>query len=118
MITLTGANHQVLLPSAEFADEHTLDSALKLKKMMDGSKKSFIRTPAISTLNLEIRNVNRNLVEQVRLFLIATAGQQLTMQLWDLSIWKGRIINTPMSFTHAAIRDNQFTIQFEGFKYA
>lgn len=118
MTLITAGENQILLPSAEFGDEHTIDGQLKLKKMMDGTKRSHIRTPVIATYSLVFKKMNRNKIEEMRIFLINTAGQQVTLKDWNNHTWIGRITNTPTTFTHAAIRDNQFNIEFEGHRYA
>lgn len=117
MITLTAGDSQILLPSAELNDEHEIDAGLKLKRMMNGSKKSFIRTPALATLSYTLKSMNRNKIEEMRLFLIATAGQQVRLRDWDNRLWIGHITNNPTTFTHADVRDNQFNLNFEGFLY-
>ena len=114
MIILRGGGQQVTLRSPEFNDEQQIDGGLKLKKMMDRSKRSFISNPVTTTYNLTFTNMNLNKVEELRLFVIATAGQQLQMVDHNRNLWRGHILTSPMVFTHARIRDNQFTFTFEG----
>ena len=115
MIVLSQAQHQITLRNPDFEDSHNLDSDLKLKKTMSGVKYSYIRTPVIATRSFKFTKMNVNKAEELRLFLIATAGKEIEMRDFEKKIWKGRVLNNPETFVHVASRDMQFSLEFEGF---
>ncbi len=114
MITFTARSSAISLPSPRLGDREKLDLRTVYKRMMDGSIVSYIKGPVVRVVELEFENLNRPKVAEFINFLDATVGQTLIYKDYRDKTWKGKILNYPFEAVHAAIRNNNFQIVFEG----
>jgi hypothetical protein len=117
MTILKYGNTQIVLRSPDFSDQHVLDMGVKIKRSMDNTPYTYKRTPVLATKNFTFSNLDRDKIEEMIVFVKGAAGREIEMIDTDNYIWRGRILNTPMSFTEMARINRTFNLDFQGHIY-
>lgn len=115
MVTFTYQTVKVVLPSPELHDAENLGLPVVIDRAKSGAIYAFKKlSKPITKLSLVFQHVNRPKILEVINLLQLSAGNYLTYKDHRNVVWSGKILNSPFEATHAKIRNNQFTIEFEG----
>lgn len=115
MIAFIYLNSFINLPSPRLNDSENLILPAVIHRAKDGTIHAFRKLSVpISSLSLFFENVNRPKIIEYFTFLRATSGKQITYLDYRGQKWIGSITNRDTEAVHAAIRNNQFTVDFEG----
>lgn len=115
MISFTGNNGSIQLPTPELGDYRVHNLRVKIKRAMDDTIYAYRMGSPIMKFNLEFNNVPRIMVINFIVFLHNTAGQFVTYNDFEGNSWSGHIINAPQEFHHEGRVRSVFELHFEVF---
>lgn len=117
MVVFTLKNQRLILPSPRLNNSVTLVIPAVIDHAKDGSMYAFRRqSQPFERHSLYFEHVNRPKILETVAFLKIAMGKIITYLDYENNKWSGCIINQPHEFTHSALRNNTFTLEFEGFR--
>lgn len=94
----TSSGLQITLPDPVLGDSELTNIRTKVRQAMDGTRYSFIRTPATKTLVFTLINLNKDKVQEFIDFLSSTAGEEIELVDYNNDSWQGYITTDPNEF--------------------
>ena len=116
MIVLSYEDRLVTLPSPEPGDTEAHPTGLQLRRSRNGTPYTWAIDNLPIQLTLNFSYVNRNKIIEMINFFKEAIGHQITYTDYLGQDWKVIITNDIGEFTHAARKNNTFTLTLEGYR--
>lgn len=117
MITFIYNTKSINMPSPRLNDSESLALPVIIHRSKNGTIRAYRKLSLpISHLSLFFEHMNRPKMVELFAFAAIVAGQQLSYIDYNKNKWLGTITNFPLDETHVALRNNQITLEFEGYR--
>lgn len=115
--------NELVLPNPALGNADVLNIKTGFNRSMDGTFRTYIRTPETHRLIMTFRTLQENVtcgslsydeVTDVINFMKAVVGDDIKLTDWDGSIWQVKIITSPVQFIQQNRSFHEVTLEFEG----
>ena len=114
MIQLLWNNFAVAIKSPEFGDSISKPMNTLVKRSMNKTPYSFIEPDPLTTLSFNFQQASRVQVRNFWQLMRLSKGRNITLIDHNNTRWYGTVITNPLTTSHNAINNSNFSFNFEG----
>lgn len=115
MTSLHSSVHDLFLPNAELGDTDNIQSTMEIKRALDGTKRTYVKSSTDRLLSYTFRLTPPKAAE-LEVFLDANRANSFRLHNHLDEDWRVKLISNPIDFVQVGPNEVTVNLQFQGVK--
>lgn len=113
-------SNSITLPNPDLGNPDIIKNSITAHMTMSGNMFTYVRKPSNHKLVMTFKNIDAStcslaIIDDLKSFLIISAGEEIKLTDWNGTIWRGYIVTNPHEITYGK-NFASLTLEFEGDK--